>query len=75
MISCRTIIKIIGYKLLSFEVNYTLQCMWVFVFYHTKWNMSEPLGFFRFSLILLGMLILSKIFWFNVEWKDFYVYT
>lgn len=62
MISCRTIIKIIGYKLLSFEVNYTLQGMWVFVFYHTKWNMSEPLGFFRFSLILLGMLILSKIF-------------
>lgn len=46
MISCRTIIKIIGYKLLSFEVNYTLQDMLAFVFYHTKENVSKWLGYF-----------------------------
>lgn len=69
MISCRTIIKIIGYKLLSFEVNYMLQDMWVFVFYHTRWNVSKPLGFFRLSLTLLGLLLLNKMFWFHKESK------
>lgn len=58
MISCRTIIKIIGYKLLSLEANDTSQDLWVFVFYHSKSNVSMSPGvLLRLFLILLGLLL------------------
>lgn len=48
--------------LLSLEANDTLQDLWVFVFYHSKSNVSVSTGvLFRLFLILLDLLLLNKM--------------